>query len=1172
MRKGAIILISSAFFLLISKKLFPQTITSFQIENGKIIRVAKHKISSQTVDAKTKDEPIFSGFANVSQTKKTSVTNGTITLTIATVQTSCGYNNGSITASASGGTQPYIYSLSSSPPGYYYNTGYFPDLISGNYTVTVTDANGQTISSDVSLSNIFSPPKISVISLQRPSTCTSSDGYFVVSGSEGTPPYEYSVDLVNFQTNDTFSNLAFGEYYFFVRDANGCIAAKNNFDYLFNFLPSGCASGSASTYSGGTCGNNGHIDLNSSSSSSDYTYSMDGVNFTSNGYWDHLGPGIYKVYSKSKATGEVNVFAYSIFQDCYIHLDYISVDAACQQSDGSLTVTASNGTAPYLYTIDGINFQSSNVFTGLAAGNYNVSVRDANGFTSSLGAIVYDKCPQLSLKSTNENCSNGDGTITATAVKGTAPYQYSIDGTNFQNGNLFSNLVAGTYTITLKDALGFTTTENITLQDFCIPITTTISNSYCGKNNGSITASATNGTAPYQFSIDGINFQASNVFNNLTPGNYTITAKDATGKTGTTNVSIIEITGPQISVNSNPASCTNDDGTIQVTGTGGSIPFQYSIDGSNFQTANVFNNLAANTYTAWIKDANSCLASQTIIVTTNCPSVTATATSETCNNKNGSIAATGSNGTAPYQYSIDGTNFQNSNIFSALAAGNYTITIRDAIGIVNTTNVNVGNICPIVTAIATDGLCSTNAGTIVATCANGTAPYQYSIDGINFQNNNTFSGLTSGSYTVTVKDVNGLTNTTIVTVNNFPAPEISVVGDAASCFNNDGNITITASSGTSPFQFSIDEMNFQSNNVFSNVSSGNYTATIEDSKGCTATRPVTILLADNLSLATGNDITLCEGNSTVLVASSNGTNFSWSPSGSLNDATTLTPTATPSITTKYYVTAKLGVCSAEDSVMIFVNPAPIADAGKDTTICFGQSVQLNGNGGMTYMWSPPTYLNNPNINNPEVNKPENSISYDLNVIDVNGCKSLSSSTVNITVTPPAKVFAGNDTTVAIGEPLQLNAVDINNSGFIQYSWSPSYGLDNNSIANPVLIGEKNISYTVTATTPAGCVGTDEINIKVYQGPEIYVPKGFTPNGDGKNDLLRAIPVGIKEFKYFAVYNRWGQRVFFTKDPSRGWDGTVNGVLQDVSAFVWIANGVDYKGNIIQRKGTVMLIR
>jgi gliding motility-associated-like protein len=89
---------------------------------------------------------------------------------------------------------------------------------------------------------------------------------------------------------------------------------------------------------------------------------------------------------------------------------------------------------------------------------------------------------------------------------------------------------------------------------------------------------------------------------------------------------------------------------------------------------------------------------------------------------------------------------------------------------------------------------------------------------------------------------------------------------------------------------------------------------------------------------------------------------------------------------------------------------------------------------------------------------------------------------------------------------------------------------------------------------------------------LFVPNAFTPNGDGHNDVLRVIPIGIRALNYFTVFNRWGQRVFTTTDPGTGWDGTVNGVLQPVGTYVWMAGGVNYKGEVVERKGVVVLIR
>lgn len=139
-------------------------------------------------------------------------------------------------------------------------------------------------------------------------------------------------------------------------------------------------------------------------------------------------------------------------------------------------------------------------------------------------------------------------------------------------------------------------------------------------------------------------------------------------------------------------------------------------------------------------------------------------------------------------------------------------------------------------------------------------------------------------------------------------------------------------------------------------------------------------------------------------------------------------------------------------------------------------------------------------------------------------------------------------------------------------WSPSSGLNNPNIFNPLAILQSNQSYILQGITVAGCIGYDTINVKVFKGADIFVPTGFTPNGDGKNEYLKPICVGIKELTYFQVYNRWGQLLFKTNAIGKGWDGTIGGKQQATSTFVWMVKGVSFDGKIIERKGTSTLIR
>ncbi len=452
-------------------------------------------------------------------------------------------------------------------------------------------------------------------------------------------------------------------------------------------------------------------------------------------------------------------------------------------------------------------------------------------------------------------------------------------------------------------------------------------------------------------------------------------------------------------------------------------------------------------------------------------------------------------------------------------------------------------------------------------------------NGSTFISSNTtgiFNGLTS-NITYTVKAVINIACSGAQTEKDFVlvAPAIGTTNTTpATCTQNIGTITVTVATGTAPYSYSVDGGAYQNSSTLTGLTVGNHTVTLKDNSGCTDTKTVNVLLsgANTVTVTAGADATICEGSSVQLSATSNATSFAWTPTTGLSNATILNPVASPTVTTQYTITATSAPCSNTASLTIFVNAAPIANAGANASICFGKSTQLSGSGGQEYSWQPTTYLDNAGIANPNVIQPQQSITYSLKTTDANGCTSLNTSAVTITVRPPEKVFAGNDTSIAINQPLQLSALDINQTGFAKYSWQPAYGLNNATIAAPVAMLDKDMTYYLTATTAENCVGKDTINIKVFNSPEIYVPNAFSPNSDGVNDLLHVIPIGLKEFKYFVIYNRYGEKIFYTTNPAKGWDGTWNGKPQNAGGFAWMAEGVDYKGNVLVRKGTVLVVR
>lgn len=343
---------------------------------------------------------------------------------------------------------------------------------------------------------------------------------------------------------------------------------------------------------------------------------------------------------------------------------------------------------------------------------------------------------------------------------------------------------------------------------------------------------------------------------------------------------------------------------------------------------------------------------------------------------------------------------------------------------------------------------------------------------------------------------------------------------------------------------------------------------MRDVNNCTAIQSVTVGLTNNLTLAPAPDVTICEGTSTQLNVTTNANQFAWTPATGLSSTTISNPVANPVVTTQYILTATFGLCSVKDTVMVNVNAAPMPNAGPDGDICFGQNYRLQGSGGVQFTWTPSATLSSNSVFNP-LATPQQTTTYSLSVIDANGCSSLVQDQVLVNVTPPIVVTTNpKDTVVFDGDQFQLLA----SSAATNYSWTPGTGLNNPNIPNPVLTVTTDITFTVVASTSAGCTGTNTVTIKVFKGPEIYMPTGFTPNGDGRNDKFKPIPVGVATLNYFRVYNRWGQLMFSTNVFNEGWDGKLSGTDQPTGTYVWMVQGVARSGRVITKKGTVTLIR
>jgi gliding motility-associated-like protein len=618
--------------------------------------------------------------------------------------------------------------------------------------------------------------------------------------------------------------------------------------------------------------------------------------------------------------------------------------------------------------------------------------------------------------------------------------------------------------------------------------------------------------------------------------------------------------------------CSEYDGTITAKALGGQPPYQYKLGTLPYQSSGDFTKVPPGTHLVRVKDASGCVDSVTVILPSNYLWFSISVTDANCNQNNGSISISGSGTNLPLSYSLDNINFQSTTQFNNLAAGIYNVYVKDNGGCTNQSGFIVGSACMSIEPIVTKTTCGFANGVVEIQASGGVAPYQYSLDGVQYTTNKRFTSLTAKDYTMYAKDASGKIVSTTVTVGNIAGPVLSSVEIInTDCNSSTGTATIIAQGGTAPFQYVLNAINFQSSPTFSSLSAGSYKLTVNDANGCFDSRTVDIPVNNNLTIDMGQDLTICEGSNVTLTGNSNGTGFSWSPTTGLNNSSILIPVASPSTTTTYVVTASLGTCTKKDTITIKVRPAPIPNAGTDISICPEQTILLKGSGGVSYSWSPSFYLSDANSSTPLFSgAPKGNYVYSLNVTDADNCRSLKPATVKISVSSPL-IDAGRDTIIQANNPIQLNAKDPGNYGFIEYDWTPLNGLNNPSVSNPVLITDRDVVYTVTAKTQDGCTATDNISIKVYNGINIYVPTAFSPNNDGKNDILKAIPVGIKEFRYLKIYNRWGQLVFQTNDASKGWNGKLNGLLQ-TGVVVWFVEGIDYLGHLVRKEGTTVIIQ
>ncbi|NOT73496.1 MAG: hypothetical protein HOP08_01120 [Cyclobacteriaceae bacterium] len=398
-----------------------------------------------------------------------------------------------------------------------------------------------------------------------------------------------------------------------------------------------------------------------------------------------------------------------------LKVELIKTDADPGQTNGTIIVIVDGPAKFFTYSINNSEFQASNKFTGLDSGNYTVTAKNSWGCKSHLAIAIkkvyQDPCVGVVFSTSAIDASLGksDGSITATLTGGTG-YSFSLNNGPFQTSKQFSGLPAGIYTIAAKGSNGCSFTSQATIADvnvcagLTVAVTATSTSPGLNQSNGQVVASATGGSG-FTFSINGGAFQTTGTFNGLAAGNYSITAKNSNGCTGTTQVAIGS-TNPCVGVTVmvtgtvTGATVGQSDGSITASAAGGS-GFTFNLNNGSYQTNGTFIGLPAGNYTIGAKNSSGCLGSAafTISSVNPCAAISLTIASTVVASNNcvtpgtGTITATAS-GSTGFMYNINNGTYQSSGLFASLSPGTYSVGAKDVNGCTSSVSVSVGTVPP----------------------------------------------------------------------------------------------------------------------------------------------------------------------------------------------------------------------------------------------------------------------------------------------------------------------------------------------------------------------------------------------------------------------------------------------------------------------------------------------
>jgi gliding motility-associated-like protein len=930
----------------------------------------------------------------------------------------CQTPNGSITVAGSGGTGALTYSWLPPAAG---TTTVVNNLSSGTYTVLITDANNCTNTVVVPVSASNGPTAtVASTSLQCFGQCDGSATVTAVIPSTATllwlPP------AVPGSTNTSISGLCVGSYSVEITDpANNC---KTYYGVQISAPPViTITTSSVEPTCFGIC--DGSVSISTAGGTPGYGFNWVGPNgFTSTlTSLTNLCGGDYSLtISDANACTVTPVVSLQVLNNIIIQQPVSVVDNICAGDClGSATINVvSTTTTALTATVNWNNGQIGNVANNLCTGTYSVLVTDTRGCSNTF-SVGIGSAPALSLVTTvvQPDCNLCNGSVSISASGGNGP-AYSYTWTTGQSTSTLTNLCAGLYQVLVKDVSNCAQLENVIINNsngINSESITVVDESCPASCDGSATITPAGGLAPYIYNwINPAQTSTINSVNNLCPGTYFVRMTDANSCVRIASLAVNSANDFTISTFITPPSCTAvpADGSINAFVNGNSGPVTYLWMPGAVSTYSL-GNAGPGSYTLTVTDNLAGCTKSVIVNVSNfeVPQFSLTQTNADCLSQGAAtVVATGTNALT-YLWSTGST----ASVVSNLPPGLLTLTVTAANGCVNVAQVAIAAEPEVELQVAVKKLICKNDcnGIITLQPVSGTLPFTFSLSNgsSSFQS---FS-LCSNSYTASVMDSKGCTDTVVVNLANPVAVSFTAIAGNNSCKGlADGSASLTISGGTAPYSFTLSGASISATATpIKNLASGQYTITVRDSLGC-AGLPSTLAVIPSITVTanTSPDFTVCIGTEVLLSAatSSGGGTYLWTDAASTNTLSntvilplTLTETQTIALT----VFSSLPGCFDTKTVIAGVYPRPYLDAGPRTyTMPVYSSTVIGGNptslvGGPKHTWAPAEFLDGDELQNPVASNTTN-VTYTVSIVYGEGC--LESDTVQVLIIPAIRINSG----------------------------------------------------------------------------------------------------------------------------------------------------------------------